>query len=95
MKSNHTPPRSLRVPDDVWQAAMRTAQLRGETLSSALVAFLEDYGREELQAAHALATLERLAQARPGSDPLREAVAGVREAYATVHPVHTPTDDKG
>jgi hypothetical protein len=37
--------RSLRVPDDVWQAAKDAAERRGEPLSVAVVRFLRRYGK--------------------------------------------------
>ena len=43
MKSSHTPPRSIRVPDAVWDAAKAEAERRGETLSAAVVRFLRRY----------------------------------------------------
>ena len=41
----NTPPRSVRVPDDVWQAAKDAAERKGETVSEAVVRFLRRYGR--------------------------------------------------
>jgi len=41
----NTPPRSVRVPDDVWQAAKDAADRKGETVSEAVVRFLRRYGR--------------------------------------------------
>ena len=35
--SGHTPPRSVRVPDDVWQAAKAEAERRGYILVSPYV----------------------------------------------------------
>ena len=43
--SGHTPPRSVRVPDDVWQAAKAEAERRGETVTDAVVRALRRYGR--------------------------------------------------
>jgi len=40
-----TKPRSIRVPDDVWQAAKQKAEQRGETVTDAIVRFLRRYGR--------------------------------------------------
>ena len=40
-----TPVRSVRVPDDIWVAAKAEAEARGETISEAIVAMLERYGR--------------------------------------------------
>ena len=44
MKPKHTPPRSIRVPDDVWNAAKAEAERRGETVSDVVVRFLRRYG---------------------------------------------------
>lgn len=38
-----TPLRNVRVPDDLWQAAMAKAAERGETLSDVLRRALERY----------------------------------------------------
>ena len=38
-----TPLRNIRVPDDLWQAAMSRAIERGETLSDVLRRALERY----------------------------------------------------
>ena len=43
--SGHTPPLSVRVPDDVWQAAKAEAERRGETVTDAIVRFLRRYGK--------------------------------------------------
>ncbi len=40
-----TPHRTIRVPDDVWAAAMAVAARRGETLSDAIRRFLDAYAR--------------------------------------------------
>jgi len=45
MNPAHTPPRSVRVPDDVWDAAKAKAAERGETVTDAVVRFLARYGR--------------------------------------------------
>lgn len=45
MKATHTPPRSVRVPDEVWQAAKAEAERRGETVSDAIVRFLNRYAK--------------------------------------------------
>ena len=45
MKASHTPPRSVRVPDDVWQAAKDEAARRGESVTDAVVRFLVRYGK--------------------------------------------------
>lgn len=36
-------PRNVRVPDDLWQAALARATERDETLSDAIRAFLRRY----------------------------------------------------
>jgi predicted HicB family RNase H-like nuclease len=38
-----TPSRNVRVPDDLWQAAMAKALDRGETLSEVIRRALEKY----------------------------------------------------
>jgi macrodomain Ter protein organizer (MatP/YcbG family) len=40
-----TKPRSVRVPDDVWEAAKVEAERRGETVTDAVVRFLRRYGK--------------------------------------------------
>lgn len=45
MKATHTPPRSIRVPDPIWQAAKNEAERRSETLTDAVVRFLTRYGK--------------------------------------------------
>ena len=45
MNPNHTPPRSVRIPDDVWQAAKDAAGRKGESVSEAVVRYLRRYGR--------------------------------------------------
>jgi hypothetical protein len=42
---NHTPPRTVRVPDAVWQAARAEAARRGESVSDAVNRFLRRYGK--------------------------------------------------
>ena len=39
----HTPPRSVRVPDDLWQAARDAAQAQGITVTDVIVAALRRY----------------------------------------------------
>ena len=41
----NTPPRSVRIPDDLWQAAKATADQRGETITDAIVRALKRYVR--------------------------------------------------
>ncbi len=38
-----TPLRNLRVPDDLWQAALAKARAEGRTLTDVLVAYLRRY----------------------------------------------------
>lgn len=40
---NHTPPRSIRVSDPIWNAAQEVATQRGETVSEAVNRFLARY----------------------------------------------------
>jgi hypothetical protein len=40
-----TPPRSVRVPDDLWQAAKARAEDKGETVTDVLVRALTNYVR--------------------------------------------------
>ncbi len=42
---SQTPPRSVRVPDDLWQAAAAEAERRGETITDAIVRALRRYVR--------------------------------------------------
>lgn len=44
-KSNHTPPRSLRVPKTEWDPATAEAERRGEHLTTAVRRFLRLYGK--------------------------------------------------
>lgn len=46
-KTNHAPPRSVRVPDPLWEAALSKARSQGDTLSGVIVAHLEKYVSEE------------------------------------------------
>jgi hypothetical protein len=46
VKPTHTPPRSIRVEDDLWGAAGREADRRGETRTDAIVRFLRRYTRD-------------------------------------------------
>ena len=45
MKDTHTPPRSVRVPDDEWEAAKVRADERGETLTDVLRQALREYAK--------------------------------------------------
>ena len=44
-KPTHTPPRSVRVEEGLWQAARSIAAARGESVASVLVKALERYVR--------------------------------------------------
>lgn len=41
-----TPHRTIRVPDDLWDAAMRVAHDRGESLSDVIRDCIRDYVRK-------------------------------------------------
>lgn len=41
-----TPIRTVRVPDDVWQAAQDRAAENGETVSAVIVRALKRYGKK-------------------------------------------------
>lgn len=41
----HTPQRSIRVPDDVWEAARAEAESRGETVTDVIVRALKRYAK--------------------------------------------------
>lgn len=43
MRETHTPPRSVRIPDELWQAAKAKAAERGETVTDVIVKALERY----------------------------------------------------
>ena len=43
---NPTPIRTVRVPDDVWQAAQDRAAEKGETVSAVIVRALKRYGKK-------------------------------------------------
>jgi hypothetical protein len=43
--SHPTPPRSVRVPEDLWQAAKARAEHKGETVTDAIVRALKRYVR--------------------------------------------------
>lgn len=42
-KETHTPPRSIRVPDELWKSAQAKAAERGETVTDVIVKALERY----------------------------------------------------
>jgi hypothetical protein len=44
-----TPNRSVRVPDELWNAAQAIAKGRGETMTDVIVRGLQDYVREASQ----------------------------------------------
>jgi hypothetical protein len=41
----NTPQRSIRVPDEVWFAALRRAEAEGVTLTALLINTLREYGK--------------------------------------------------
>lgn len=41
----HTPIRSVRVPESIWQAAKDRAEREGTTVSAVIVRLLERYAR--------------------------------------------------
>ena len=43
VKPTHTPPRSVRIPTPLWEAAKAKAEERGETLTDVIVRALERY----------------------------------------------------
>lgn len=43
MRETHTPPRSVRIPDELWQAAKTKAAENGETVTDVIVRALERY----------------------------------------------------
>lgn len=45
MKDTHTPPRSIRVPDDEWEAAKARAEARGENLTDVCRRALRRYAK--------------------------------------------------
>lgn len=45
---SHTPRRTVRVPDDVWETAAAKAERHGETLSDVVRDRLEEYARPRL-----------------------------------------------
>lgn len=47
MKPKHTPPRSVRVADDLWDAAKKKASSRDETVSDVVNRALQEYVTEE------------------------------------------------
>lgn len=44
---NHTPRRTIRIPDSVWDAAQAKAAENGETVSAVVVKALESYVRRK------------------------------------------------
>lgn len=65
MSAGQTPPRSVRVPTPVWDAARRTAASRGETVTDAVVRFLTIYGQGELEDEQAAAGRDSRPTPRP------------------------------
>lgn len=55
-----TPLHAMRIPDDVWNAAVERAQNEGSTLTAEVVAFLRAYGQGKGY---------RLAPRRPNTSP--------------------------
>lgn len=51
VKETHTPPRSVRVPDELWYEAQAKATDRGETVSEAINRFLRGYIRNDASVA--------------------------------------------
>ena len=45
--STKTPPRSVRVPDDLWSAAQTAAAKRGETVTDVILRALRDSVQKE------------------------------------------------
>lgn len=43
--AGNTPPRSIRVPDELWEQVKATAEKRGETVTDALIRCMENYVR--------------------------------------------------
>lgn len=46
---SHTPPRSIRVEEALWQAAKETAERRGETVTDVITEALRRYVRRNQQ----------------------------------------------
>ena len=46
MPQGETPIRTVRVPDELWEAAKRAASDRGETVTDVLLRALERYVRD-------------------------------------------------
>ena len=44
-KPTHTPPRSIRIGEELWQAAKAKADERGETVTDVIVRALQRYTR--------------------------------------------------
>lgn len=45
MKDTHTPPRSMRIPNDLWEAAKAKAAREGRTVTDVVVERLRRYVR--------------------------------------------------
>lgn len=43
MKETHTPPRSVRIEDELWEAVKAKAALEGRTLTDVITAALRRY----------------------------------------------------
>jgi predicted HicB family RNase H-like nuclease len=46
MKETHTPPRSVRVHTDLWEAAKAKAEQKGETMTDVIRRALERYVKQ-------------------------------------------------
>lgn len=44
--SRGTPHRTIRVPDEVWEAALRKAEQEGTNLTTVIVSHLKDYAKK-------------------------------------------------
>jgi hypothetical protein len=47
-KPSHTPPRNIRIPDDLWDSASAKAERHGLKVSAVIRDRLEEYARPEL-----------------------------------------------
>ena len=47
MNPKHTPPRSIRVDDELWAAAKATAEAEGKTLTDVITAYLRRYAKRK------------------------------------------------
>ncbi|MFI5783541.1 YlcI/YnfO family protein [Nocardia sp. NPDC051570] len=75
--------RSVRVPDEVWDAAMARAKSEGRTVSSVIVDALERYVREgdpRAAQAHVAAQVRAAMQVLGGSLAMLDTVAATLES---------------